>query len=82
MTTVHAYTASQSVVDTPQTHPRRGCAAAANLVSTSTGAALVTSEAAYLNIVTDSMARPSGTVTIGSPAHIVALEADRRRWTK
>lgn len=42
MTTVHAYTASQSLVDTPNKHPRRGRAGAANLVPASTGAAMAT----------------------------------------
>jgi glyceraldehyde 3-phosphate dehydrogenase len=39
MTTVHAYTASQAIVDTTHSRPRRGRAGAANLVPTSTGAA-------------------------------------------
>jgi glyceraldehyde 3-phosphate dehydrogenase len=42
MTTVHAYTSSQSIVDGPNTRFRRGRAAAANLVPASTGAALAT----------------------------------------
>lgn len=42
MTTVHAYTASQSVVDRPNKRFRRGRAAAANLVPASTGAAHAT----------------------------------------
>ena len=45
MTTVHAYTASQSVVDGPSRHLRRGRAAGANLVPTTTGAALATTRA-------------------------------------
>ena len=40
MTTVHAYTASQNIVDGPHKNVRRGRAGAANLVPTSTGAAL------------------------------------------
>ena len=40
MTTVHAYTADQSLVDGPHKNIRRGRAGAANLVPTSTGAAL------------------------------------------
>ncbi len=39
MTTVHAYTSSQAIVDGPNKQFRRGRAAAANLVPTSTGAA-------------------------------------------
>jgi glyceraldehyde 3-phosphate dehydrogenase len=45
MTTVHAYTASQSLVDGPNKRPRRGRAAGANLVPSSTGAALATTRA-------------------------------------
>lgn len=42
MTTVHAYTSSQGIVDGPHKTARRGRAGAANLVPTSTGAALAT----------------------------------------
>jgi glyceraldehyde 3-phosphate dehydrogenase len=42
MTTVHAYTAGQQLVDAPSKSPRRGRAAAANLVPTTTGAARAT----------------------------------------
>ena len=42
MTTVHAYTSSQSIVDGSSKRFRRGRAAAANLVPTTTGAALAT----------------------------------------
>jgi glyceraldehyde 3-phosphate dehydrogenase len=45
MTTMHAYTSSQSVVDGPNRHLRRGRAAGANLVPTTTGAALATTRA-------------------------------------
>jgi glyceraldehyde 3-phosphate dehydrogenase len=45
MTTVHAYTASQSLVDGPNKRHRRGRAAGANLVPSSTGAALATTRA-------------------------------------
>jgi glyceraldehyde 3-phosphate dehydrogenase len=45
MTTVHAYTSSQAIVDKPNKRPRRGRAGAANLVPTSTGAALATTYA-------------------------------------
>ena len=45
MTTVHAYTASQSLVDGPGKGFRRGRAAAANLVPAATGAALATTRA-------------------------------------
>jgi glyceraldehyde 3-phosphate dehydrogenase len=45
MTTVHAYTASQRVVDGPSGDFRRGRAGAANLVPSSTGAAAATTRA-------------------------------------
>ena len=45
MTTVHAYTSSQSVVDAPNKRLRRGRAAGANLVPTTTGAARATTRA-------------------------------------
>ena len=45
MTTVHAYTSSQAIVDKPNRRFRRGRAAAANLVPTTTGAALATARA-------------------------------------
>jgi glyceraldehyde 3-phosphate dehydrogenase len=45
MTTVHAYTSSQKIVDSPSKSVRRGRAGAANLVPTSTGAAIATTKA-------------------------------------
>ncbi len=45
MTTIHAYTSSQSIVDAPQKKMRRGRAAAANFVPTSTGAAIAATKA-------------------------------------
>lgn len=45
MTTVHAYTSSQSIVDGSSKSFRRGRAAAANLVPATTGAALATTRA-------------------------------------
>lgn len=45
MTTVHAYTATQSLVDAPARHPRKGRAAAANIVPATTGAARATTRA-------------------------------------
>jgi glyceraldehyde 3-phosphate dehydrogenase len=44
MTTIHAYTSSQGIVDGPKRKWRRGRAAAVNLVPTSTGAAKATTE--------------------------------------
>ena len=45
MTTIHAYTASQAIVDAPHKKFRRGRAGAANFVPTSTGAAIATTKA-------------------------------------
>jgi glyceraldehyde 3-phosphate dehydrogenase len=45
MTTIHAYTASQAIVDAPHKKFRRGRAGAANFVPTSTGAAVATTKA-------------------------------------
>ncbi|MBW1917849.1 MAG: type I glyceraldehyde-3-phosphate dehydrogenase [Deltaproteobacteria bacterium] len=42
MTTIHAYTATQSIVDGPNRHWNRGRAGAANFVPTTTGAAKAT----------------------------------------
>ncbi len=42
MTTIHAYTSSQAIVDGPSRRWRRGRAGAANIVPTSTGAAVAT----------------------------------------
>jgi glyceraldehyde 3-phosphate dehydrogenase len=44
LTTVHAYTGSQSLIDGPQGKTRRGRAAAENIVPTSTGAAQAATE--------------------------------------
>jgi glyceraldehyde 3-phosphate dehydrogenase len=44
LTTVHAYTGSQNLVDGPNRKPRRRRAAAENIVPTSTGAAQATTE--------------------------------------
>jgi glyceraldehyde 3-phosphate dehydrogenase len=44
MTTIHAYTSSQAIVDGPSKKVRRGRAGAANFVPTSTGAALATTK--------------------------------------
>ena len=46
LNTVHAYTASQSLIDAPsKREPRMGRAAAINLVPSSTGAAIATTKA-------------------------------------
>ncbi|MBZ2196351.1 type I glyceraldehyde-3-phosphate dehydrogenase [Occultella gossypii] len=45
MTTVHAYTASQAMVDGPSKNLRMGRAGAVNMIPTSTGAAIATTKA-------------------------------------
>ncbi|MDS0280524.1 type I glyceraldehyde-3-phosphate dehydrogenase [Haloarcula onubensis] len=44
LTTVHAYTGSQNLIDGPNSKPRRRRAAAENIIPTSTGAAQATTE--------------------------------------
>jgi len=75
MTTVHAYTASQALVDAPHARARKGRAGAANLVPTSTGAAIATTRA-----LPEFRGRFGGVairapVTVGSLADIVAVAA-------
>lgn len=71
MTTVHAYTSSQELVDSPSKKFRRGRAAAANFVPTSTGAAIATTKALpELAGKFDGVAI-RGPVTVGSIADIV-----------
>jgi glyceraldehyde 3-phosphate dehydrogenase len=45
MTTIHAYTSSQAIVDAPNKKMRRGRTAGVNIVPTSTGAAIATTRA-------------------------------------
>lgn len=71
MTTVHAYTSSQSIVDAPSKKFRRGRAAAANFVPTTTGAAVATTKALpELEGRFDGVAI-RGPVAVGSIADIV-----------
>ncbi|MCK8824844.1 type I glyceraldehyde-3-phosphate dehydrogenase [Fuchsiella alkaliacetigena] len=44
ITTVHAYTAAQAILDAPSGKTRRGRAAAANIIPTTTGAAIATTK--------------------------------------
>ena len=77
MTTVHAYTASQAIVDSQNKRFERGRAGAANFVPTSTGAALATSKALpELDKLFDGIAI-RGPVAVGSLADIV-LVAERK----
>jgi glyceraldehyde 3-phosphate dehydrogenase len=73
MTTVHAYTASQHIVDGPHRHIRRGRAGAANFVPTTTGAAAATTKAlpGYRGRFDGIAVR--GPVPVGSLADVVAL---------
>jgi glyceraldehyde 3-phosphate dehydrogenase len=75
MTTVHAYTSSQTIVDSPSKKFRRGRAGAANFVPTTTGAAIATTKALpELEGKFDGVAI-RGPVAIGSIADIVFLAA-------
>jgi glyceraldehyde 3-phosphate dehydrogenase len=77
MTTVHAYTASQAIVDGPNKRFERGRAGAANFVPTSTGAAIATAKALpqYEGLFDGIAVR--GPVAVGSLADIV-LVAERK----
>jgi glyceraldehyde 3-phosphate dehydrogenase len=96
MTTVHAYTASQSIVDGPSKRFRRGRAAAANLVPTATGAARATTRAlpeyagrfdgiaVRAPIAVGSIAEitfiASRKTTVDEVNHILTEEADTERY--
>lgn len=73
MTTLHAYTSSQSLVDGPDKSMRRGRAGAANFVPTSTGAAKATAKALpqYQGLFDGVAVRAP--VPVGSIADIVFL---------
>ena len=77
MTTVHAYTASQAIVDSQSKRFERGRAGAANFVPTTTGAAKATAKALpQLDNLFDGIA-VRGPVAVGSLADIVLL-AERK----
>ena len=73
MTTVHAYTASQAIVDGPNKRFERGRTGAANFVPTSTGAAMATAKALpqYEGLFDGIAVR--GPVAVGSLADIVLV---------
>src|SRR5688500_14244948 len=73
MTTIHAYTASQGIVDGPSKRFERGRAGAANFVPTSTGAAVATAKALpqYTDLFDGIAVR--GPVAVGSLADIVLV---------
>jgi glyceraldehyde 3-phosphate dehydrogenase len=86
MTTMHADTSSQSLVDAPSKHLRRGRAAAANLVPTTTGAALATTRALpqYAGRFDGIAIRAPIPIPVASLADltcVTARERDRRRST-
>ncbi len=77
LTTVHAYTGTQNLIDGPSGKRRRGRAAAENIIPTSTGAAIATTEVLpQLEGKLDGMAMrvpvPNGSITDLT----VDLEAD------
>jgi glyceraldehyde 3-phosphate dehydrogenase len=75
MTTIHAYTSTQAIVDGPSKKWRRGRAGAINLVPTSTGAAAATGKALPgLKGKFDGVA-VRGPVPVGSLADIVFLSS-------
>ena len=73
MTTIHAYTSSQAIVDAPSKKIRRGRAGAANFVPTSTGAAIATTKVLpqYQGVFDGVAVR--GPVIVGSIADIIFL---------
>jgi glyceraldehyde 3-phosphate dehydrogenase len=75
MTTIHAYTSTQSIVDGPHKRPRRGRAGAANLVPTSTGAAVATTKALPQHKGKFDGVAVRTPVPVGSIADIVFLAA-------
>ena len=79
MTTVHAYTSSQSVVDGPSRHLRRGRAAGANLVPTTTGAALATTRALPQYAARFDGIAVRAPIPVGSLADITLLASRKTR---
>jgi len=75
MTTIHAYTASQNIVDGQHKHLRRGRAGAANFVPTSTGAAKATAKALPEYSGRFDGVAVRGPVAIGSLADVVVVTA-------
>jgi glyceraldehyde 3-phosphate dehydrogenase len=77
LTTVHSYTGSQSIIDSPQAKRRRGRAAAENIVPTSTGAAQATTEILpQLDGKLDGMAMRVPTVNGSITELVVNLESE------
>jgi glyceraldehyde 3-phosphate dehydrogenase len=77
LTTIHAYTSSQALVDGPAKKWRRGRAGAANFVPTTTGAAIATTKAlpSYQGVFDGIAVR--GPIPVGSVSDLVfVLEQD------
>ena len=81
MTTIHAYTSSQSIVDGPSKNFRRGRAAAANLVPATTGAALATTRALpeYGGLFDGIAIRAPANCRLDRGPHLCHLADDQRR---
>jgi glyceraldehyde 3-phosphate dehydrogenase len=73
MTAIHAYTASQAIVDGPNKNVRRGRAGAVNFIPTSTGAAIATTKALPQYEGKFDGVAVRGPVPVGSLADIVFL---------
>ena len=73
MTTIHAYTASQNIVDGPRNKWRRGRAAAVNFVPTTTGAAKATTKVLPQYSEKFDGVAVRGPVPVGSLADLVFL---------
>lgn len=82
MTTIHAYTADQSLVDGPHRDLRRARAAAQNIIPTTTGAAVSTTEAIpeLQNLFDGSAIRVP--VAVGSISDVTALLKRKRVTVK
>lgn len=77
LTTIHAYTTSQSIVDSPNRHWERGRAGAMNFVPTSTGAAKATTKVLPLYQGKFDGLAVRGPVPVGSLADIVCVTSRR-----
>jgi glyceraldehyde 3-phosphate dehydrogenase len=73
MTTIHAYTSSQMIVDGPSKKFRRGRAGAANFVPTTTGAAIATTKALPQYEGRFDGVAVRGPIPVGSIADIIFL---------
>jgi glyceraldehyde 3-phosphate dehydrogenase len=73
MTTIHAYTSSQAIVDSPAKKTRRGRAGAANFVPTTTGAAVASTKALPQYEGKFDGVAVRGPVAVGSLADLVFL---------